>query len=182
MSNRARYFPTSKAPAAYICPSNKNGKEKHLSYSMNCAVSGLASSRILSPGDIVLLVDEQFTTDGYFWATNDAQSTDKLTEQHNGGGNLLFADGHVKFFPFDSFVLDKSATGLANKSRMTGAPRFHDRAFGSTTGSSLVAFETAPGVFGTGDACGINPPRHSADSARNALKFKTQVTRSNAPI
>ena len=123
---------------------------------MNCAVSGLSNVRVTNPGDIVLLVDEQFTTDGYFWATNDGRSTDKLTQVHNGGGNLLFADGHSKFFPYDAFPLDKSTDGLANKARMTGSPRFHDRSFGSPTGSSLVPFENNPGeLTGTDDSCGI---------------------------
>lgn len=151
-------FPYVKNTSVYVCPSNKDGLKKHLSYSMNCAVSGLNTSKITSPGDIVLLIDEQFTTDGFFWAANDIGSTDKLTTVHNGGGNLLFADGHVKFFTFDSLILDKSTEGLANKSRLTGSPRFHDRAFGSPTGSSTVAFQTAPGVAGKGDSCGINPP------------------------
>ena len=150
-------FPYVKSTAVYICPSNRDGKDKRLTYSMNCAVSGLSSSRITSPGDIVLLVDEQYATDGYFWANNDVKSTDKLTQQHNGGGNLLFADGHTKFFTFDSLVLDKSPKGLENKARLTGSPRFHDRAFGSPTGSSLVGFQDKPGNFTANDACGITP-------------------------
>ena len=151
-------FPYVKSTAVYVCPSNRDGQMKGLSYSMNCAVSGLAGSKITSPTDIVVLVDEQYSTDGFFWAVNDAGSTDKLTQVHNGGGNLLFADGHAKFFPFDSFIIDKSTEGLANKTRMTGSPRFHDRAFGSATGSSLVPFEAKPGeIKPGGDSCAITP-------------------------
>ena len=151
-------YPYVKNESVYICPSNRDGREKRLTYSMNCAVSGLSTIKIISPGDIVLLVDEQYATDGYFWANDAAASTDKLTQQHNGGGNLLFADGHAKFFTFESLILDKNPKGLENKARLTGSPRFHDRAFGSPTGSSLVPFQTAPGVSSTNDACGITPP------------------------
>ena len=150
-------YPYVKSTAVYICPSNRDGQLKGLTYSMNCAVSGLANTRILSPGDIVVLVDEQYANDGFFWATSDANSTDKLTQVHNGGGNLLFADGHAKYFPYDTFPLDKSTTGLANKSRMTGSPRFHDRAFGSPSGSSLAGFELEPGKLVAGDSCAITP-------------------------
>lgn len=146
-------FPYVKSDKVYMCPSAKYGNEIGLSYSMNCALSGLSSVRVLNPGDVVLLVDEKFPTDGWFYARNHCPggnagcSTDTLQDRHNSGGNLLFADGHVKFFSNDQFVLDYSTKGLENKSRMTGSPRFHDRAFGSVTGSSLVAFQDDPGVF-----------------------------------
>lgn len=163
-------FPYVKSTAVYICPSNRDGKVKGLSYSMNCAVSGLNTSFIRSPGDIILLVDEEYATDGFFWAANtkvytdNGNSTDKLTTEHNGGGNFLFADGHVKYFPFESFPLDSSNEGLANKGRMTGSPRFHDRSFGSGTGSSLVQFQSQPGNLDGGvvkptnlDSCIVAP-------------------------
>ncbi len=153
-------FPYVKSTAVYLCPSNEFRDETQLSYSMNCALSGLSSTRVRSPGDIVLLVDELYPTDGFFYSTDictaDGKcSTDSLQDAHNGGGNLLFADGHVKFFPNEKFPLDYTPEGLANKSKLTGSPRFHDRAFGSLGGSSLVAFQNAgPGIPLAGvDAC-----------------------------
>ena len=138
-------FPYVKSEAVYICPSNKDGEVKKLTYSMNCALTALSTSRIRSPGDIVLLVDEEFANDGYFYATDNtksgasaSQSTDALTKVHNGGGNLLFADGHSKYYAFESFPLDDSLPGLANKWKTGGSPRFHDRAFGPR-GSSAPA-------------------------------------------
>jgi prepilin-type N-terminal cleavage/methylation domain-containing protein/prepilin-type processing-associated H-X9-DG protein len=128
-----------KNASSYVCPSTENAADKGLGYSMNCAVSGLSESRIRTPTEIILLVDEgKSLNDGFFWAVNDPANDDddELTKAHNGGGNLLFADGHVKFYPFNSLVLDGSAQGKLNKTRMTGAPRFHDRAFGSRNGSS----------------------------------------------
>ena len=144
-------FPYIKSTASYICPSNADGKAKQLSYSMNCALSGLSSSRVRSPGDIVLLVDEEYATDGFFWALNTGvvtglgDSTDRLTTKHNGGGNLLFADGHVKYYPYDAFPLDATPEGLANKWKTSGSPRFHDRSFGQRGSSMITA--TADSCF-----------------------------------
>ena len=119
-----------KSAGIFVCPSAPDKNLKKLSYSMNCALGGLSIVRIRAPGDIVLLVDEGNTiNDGFFWATGSASSTDALFSGHNGGGNLLYADGHAKFFLTSEVTPDF-------KTRATGAPRFHDRAFGPS-GSSL---------------------------------------------
>lgn len=168
-------FPYVKSTAVYICPSNTDGEAKGLSYSMNCAVAALSSSRIRSPGDIVLLIDEEKANDGYFFAVSDGTgpinlsgsttatgpttSTDALTKKHNGGGNLLFADGHVKFYPFESFPLDASEQGKANKWKTGGSPRFHDRAFGPF-GSNKKSGEP-------NDACNATDGPGNADGTDN---------------
>lgn len=138
-------FNYTKSEGVYVCPANKDAQVKKLTYSMNCALSGLNDVRIRQPGEVVLLVDEDKANDGYFFAVDDTaarstipsggsgtatNSTDALTKIHNGGGNLLFCDAHVKFYNYDTFVLDASATGKANKWRQAGIPRFHDKAFG----------------------------------------------------
>ena len=135
-----------KSTGSFICPSDPYGKEKGLSYSMNCALTLLSQTRIRTPTDIVLLVDEQGPNDGFFWAVNGAkasvstgESTDELTSRHNGGGNLLFVDGHVKFYLDSEFPLDKTPQGLANKWKTAGSPRFHDRAFGAYGSSKPVS-------------------------------------------
>ena len=166
-------FPYTKSTAIYVCPSNKDGGVKKLTYSMNCALTALSTSRIRSPGDIVLLVDEEQANDGYFFAVNDgpagstaggttSNSTDALTKRHNGGGNLLFADGHVKFYSADSFSLDGSLQGKANKWKTAGSPRFHDRAFGQW-GSS----KPAPATNITTDYCNATAGPGNADGSGN---------------
>jgi len=163
-------FPYVRNSQIFICPSNATGRQKKLSYSMNCAVSGLHDVRISQPSDIVLLVDEEKANDGYFFAVDDAaaastvggaptNSTDSLTTIHNGGGNLVFCDGHAKFFPTQKLKLDVSPEGKANKWRDTGSPRFHDPGFSpkpapagqKSTGSNW--FKTPAGVFYPTDAC-----------------------------
>lgn len=119
-------FPYVKSKQIYICPSNVDGEVKGLTYSMNCAIIGMHNVRMTQPSDIIVLIDEAHANDG-FWYTG-AGSTDALTQDHNGGGNLLFADGHAKFYPFDVYPLDASAAALKN--RTTGTPRFYDLSFG----------------------------------------------------
>ena len=164
-------FPYIKNAEPYICPSDKDGKEKRLTYSMNCGVGALSVSRIRSPGDIVLLVDEEGANDGYFFAVKDdsaqsevggaaTDSTDALTKRHNGGGNLLFTDGHAKFYPFDTFPLDGTLEGKKNKWKTAGSPRFHDRSFGPF-GSAMRTGAT------TVDECNAKAGPGNADGSGN---------------
>jgi prepilin-type N-terminal cleavage/methylation domain-containing protein/prepilin-type processing-associated H-X9-DG protein len=140
--------------STYICPSDADGATKRLSYSMNCALSFMGNVKVRQPSQIVMLIDEGKTlNDGYFWAKNDTGSTDALTLQHLDGGNLLFVDGHVKFFPTAKFRIDNSPEGLTNKGKMEGDPRFHDRSFGPN-GSN---YRIAPGI--TQDVCNTDLPK-----------------------
>ena len=124
-------FPYVKSNQIYICPSIPDGKLKRLSYTMSCALGGASESAITESSSIVLLDDEQSNNDGYFYAVNNQNSTDQMTKIHNGGGNLLFADGHAKYFNFNSFPINSSADGLLLKSRTSGSPRFYDLGLGS---------------------------------------------------
>ena len=139
-------FPYSKSAQIYVCPSAKDGNVKKLSYSMNCAVAGIAITRIREADKIVLLVDEGDTiNDGYLWATNNSGSTDSLFKGHNGSGNLLFTDGHVKSYPFDRMPIDNTPAGLLTKSKTTiGEERFHDLAFGPKGSNVVQALQDDP--------------------------------------
>lgn len=131
-------FPYTKSEQIYRCPSARDAETTGLSYSMNCTLSGQAEFSVQSPTEVILLVDEAYPSDGYFWAPKDpasataATSSDQLTKIHNGGGNLLYADGHVKFIQFARFPAGDSnasvdgATTQNVKARATGSPRFYD--------------------------------------------------------
>jgi prepilin-type N-terminal cleavage/methylation domain-containing protein/prepilin-type processing-associated H-X9-DG protein len=137
--DKGAIYSYAKSAGVYTCPSAKDVDKKKLSYSMNCAVAGISQIRIKTPSEIVLLMDEGDTlNDGYLWAVDDANSTDSLFKGHNGGGNILFADGRVKFYPFNTLPVDWNTQGRSLKSAQTGQVRFHDRAFGAT-GSNYVA-------------------------------------------
>jgi prepilin-type processing-associated H-X9-DG protein len=91
-------------------------------------------------------VDEHTTNDGFFY-TYGATSTDHLTSTHNGGGNLLFCDGHVKFYSLDQYPLKDStidSSAIALKTSMTLTPRFYDQSFGPNG-----YYEPTPALFGT---------------------------------
>ena len=151
----------------YMCPSTEFAEEKHLSYSMNCALGGISAQRVKAPSSIVLLVDEgNSLNDGFFFATatngkNGASntfgsSTDAATVEH-GGANLLFADGHVKGITPDAFPLDTSEMGMYNKGKLTGDIRFHDVSFGSNSGNSLAGSIEAGVLKTTIDSCFQDP-------------------------
>ncbi len=141
-----------KSEQIYRCPSGRDADSTGLSYSMNCNLDGAAEFKAQSPSEIVLLVDEAYPSDGYFWANNAPSSSDQLTQIHNGGGNLLFADGHAKFYPFARFPIgDNSVVANAGavKTRSTGSPRFFETGDAAcnpltTTATPTPAPTTAP--------------------------------------
>lgn len=145
----------------YICPSSEFGEDKHLSYSMNCALGGIGAQRVKAPSSIILLVDEnEALNDGWFWATDTnglGTSTDTATSSH-GGPNFLFADGHAKSFPPDSFPVDTSVEGKKNKTSLTGDVRFHDVSFGSLKGNALTGFFNGTSRDMTKDSCAETLP------------------------
>ena len=153
-------FPYVKSEGVYVCPSTQDADKKKLGYSMNCAVSMLSQTRIRTPADIILLMDEgQSLNDGFFWAQSGTQPTDELTKAHNGGGNILFCDGHVKFYQFDALPIMQ---GAAVRTATTGSPRFRDNAFGANgvaaTGFVSYSSATKDKVWPTtGAACPISP-------------------------
>ena len=134
-----------RSEAVYRCPSAENGDEKKLTYSMNCAIAGMNDVRLRTPSEIVLLVDEPHNNDGFFY-TETNNSTDTITDIHNGAGNILFTDGHVKSYTQGQYPLVNSQSNdaaKALKTRTTGTPRFYDRAFGT------AGYYTAATAFGS---------------------------------
>lgn len=145
------------SPKVYYCPSHEHGSNTGLTYSMNCAVSLATTSRISSASDVVLLVDELYPNDGWFFAWDTktypgyGTSTDEVTAVHNGGHNVLFVDGHAKAFQKTAFLIDESTDGMKNKQVMTGSPRFHDRQLGGKNGTAQTGFAlSADGKLDTG--------------------------------
>ncbi len=131
-------YPYTKSEQIYVCPSARDAGSTGLSYAMNCTLSRSAEFSVQSPTEVVLLVDEAYPADGFFWVPKDPTSavaktsSDQLTQVHNGGGNLLYADGHVKFIQFARFPAGDSAddagaaTAREAKTRSQGTPRFYD--------------------------------------------------------
>lgn len=130
-------YPYVKNKAVYVCPSSPDGEFTELTYSMNCALAGIKDTTVASTdsANIILLVDEEYATDGFYYAANVSDATpvgklhDALTKLHNGGGNLLLADGHVKYYPFQKYPINRSAGALMTD--MNQQPRFWDKKFNS---------------------------------------------------
>jgi prepilin-type processing-associated H-X9-DG protein len=120
---------------------------------MNCAIAAINDAAIPESSAIVLLVDEAKTlNDGFFWAVGNSASTDALTQAHLEGGNLLYADGHVKFQNFKGYPLDNANPD--NKTRTAGIPRFHDLAFGNgALGTANTGVPQADGTIPAGPSC-----------------------------
>lgn len=134
-------YPYTKSAQIYVCPSNADGQSKGLTYSMNCNMSGIAQAAIEETALTVVLLDEDKANDGFLYTGS--SSTDELTQIHNGGGNLLFADGHVKFYTFGKFPLNAADTsGLraygTSPSLTNGGPRLLIGK--STTGTENYGF------------------------------------------
>ena len=115
---------------------------------MNCAVNGANEAAITETSSVVLLDDEALNNDGFFYAEDTSNSTDQMTKIHNGGGNLLFADGHAKFYNFNRFPVNKSPIGQMLKTRTIGSPRFYDIGLGKPPASTYnpVTDVTPPDV------------------------------------
>ena len=124
-------YPYIKSAQVYVCPSSRDGQRTGLSYGMNCTLAAQAQFSVQSDTEVALLVDEAYPTDAFFWATADPTASDQVTQIHLGGGNVLFCDGHVKFYPYGRFGAgDNSVDPAAGavKTRTTGQPRFFDSA------------------------------------------------------
>jgi prepilin-type N-terminal cleavage/methylation domain-containing protein/prepilin-type processing-associated H-X9-DG protein len=91
-----------KNPDVYICPSDRRGHEKKLSYSMNAVASYIPEAEVERPARFVQLIDEAETlNDGYFYALTWAQPEGRFVDcpsiMHNNGAVFLFFDGHSKW-------------------------------------------------------------------------------------
>ena len=141
-------YPYVKNAQVYVCPSSTYGELTRLSYSMNCAIAGLnATVRMKQPTQVNLLIDEAYANDGFFYADDADGSTDAMAQNHLNTANILFCDGHIKSYPFNSYPVDRNTgtTGVeskALKTRITGTPRFWDAAFNT----GLPAVPPAPPI------------------------------------
>jgi prepilin-type processing-associated H-X9-DG protein len=85
-------YPYIKNDAVFHDPSDK---PDHLwSYAYNRALSGKLDARIASPADTVLVFDSSLGTKN----ASDTGESIPRPGRHHGGSDILFADGHVKWF------------------------------------------------------------------------------------
>ena len=91
-------YPYVKNADIYICPSDRRGREKKLSYSMNAVAGYIPEPVVERPAEFVVLIDEGETlNDGFFFALRNNQFEDCPSIAHSGGANFSFFDGHSKW-------------------------------------------------------------------------------------
>ena len=120
-------YPYVKSKAVYICPDDTEGQASGDSYSMNsCAVGpivpsvgGLCPGKSLvafdSPANWMLLGEEasytpetDSTNDAYF-----VYGSDVFSVRHTSGSDVLFVDGHVKYYRTEQITQNNFQTGGA---------------------------------------------------------------------
>ena len=108
-----------KSKAVYVCPDDSPGQSAGDSYAINSCVTdthtglqpnpGKALAAFDAPASFALLTEEAFsngspfdglgggtsTDDGILWYVD---PTNALSTRHNGGSNIAFIDGHVKWY------------------------------------------------------------------------------------
>jgi prepilin-type N-terminal cleavage/methylation domain-containing protein/prepilin-type processing-associated H-X9-DG protein len=99
---RGSLYPYVKNQQVYICPSGRTGRFlNNLSYAMPEMLSFKPEAQIEYPAETYLLLDEHMYQINDGWFAYDAADpwsvwVDWMTDRHNGGGNFLHRDGHVK--------------------------------------------------------------------------------------
>ena len=104
-------FPYIKSVQIFVCPSATFTPDVIPSYGYNRQISHstddqipIALATVQRPSECVLILDYNNPTgtyaqplDGNYWA-NSNNGTEKIVAPHLEGGNVAFADGHVKWF------------------------------------------------------------------------------------
>jgi prepilin-type processing-associated H-X9-DG protein len=113
---RGSLYPYVKSAAVYVCPDDGTGQSAGDSYAVNSCVTDTTTGRQPNPGKTLAAFDapasfallaEEATLSGFFGDAN--ASTDDgilwyispsntLSTRHNGGSNVAFVDGHVKWY------------------------------------------------------------------------------------
>lgn len=103
--------PYMKNKQVWVCPSCSNADEPGLSYGYNCALDCRAMATINKPSETVMFADHRVNTT-YRWSggwlasnegccggqANDVVYPHWLDVNHNGGANIVMADGHAKWY------------------------------------------------------------------------------------
>ncbi|MBI5831264.1 MAG: DUF1559 domain-containing protein [Armatimonadetes bacterium] len=91
--SRGGLAPYIKNKSVFLCPSDTNGPNKGVSYSMNYVLEWQSLAAMVSPANCCIFMDESATlNDGCFVWPGDAPSF-----IHTDGCNMAFCDGHVKW-------------------------------------------------------------------------------------
>jgi prepilin-type N-terminal cleavage/methylation domain-containing protein/prepilin-type processing-associated H-X9-DG protein len=122
---RGSIYPYVKNPGIYVCPSDTMGARSGLSYAINDCLHtvpdtfvgmsfGNPLSRYDHPAQTMLLTEEGAGQDPRTGSTNDgglAYPGDPLSRRHNDGLEVVFLDGHAKWYRTEQVVPLNLQTG-----------------------------------------------------------------------
>ena len=84
-------YPYIKNKQLFICPSVK--RQVGCDYEMNAACAGVSMAAMPVPASTLLVVESACDDGATVWPLDDVD-----TVRHNGGCNITFGDGHVKWY------------------------------------------------------------------------------------
>ena len=106
-------YPYTKSTGVYVCPDDSPGQAAGDSYALNSCIAysavgtpyapGKTLAQIDNPSGTLLLTEEASRSD--ITTTNDGYylyGTDNISLRHTGGVNMLFSDGHAKYYLIDN--------------------------------------------------------------------------------
>ena len=106
-------YPYTKSKGIYICPDDSLGQTSNDTYALSSCIAYSPVGTALAPGKSLaqfdnpsgtLLLNEE-AANGAGSSTNDAYflyGTDTISLRHTGGSNVLFVDGHAKYYLLDN--------------------------------------------------------------------------------
>ena len=125
-----------KSKGVYVCPDDSAGQASGDSYAISSCVAGLTRdangieagkslSQFDNPSGTLLFCEEGSgdpsvsTNDAYLLNDQSAvvvnASGDNISLRHNGGSDMLFIDGHVKYYILDNTGTSGNSTGANQK-------------------------------------------------------------------
>ncbi len=124
-----------KSKGVYVCPDDSTGQTSGDSYAISSCTAGLTRvngietgknlAAFTNPSGTLLLCEEgsgsasASTNDAYFLNDQSAvivtATGDNISLRHNGGSNMLFLDGHAKYYILDTTGNSGNSTGANQK-------------------------------------------------------------------
>lgn len=118
-------FPYIKSTQVFVCPSDTIAQKTGNTYSLSACVEKKSLASFQETARKLLIGEERTigtgggdsSNDGYLaYADTEAGTNDRLSKRHLEGSNVVFVDGHVKWFRADDTMTKKNDMMLGGDS------------------------------------------------------------------